>query len=245
MSGFNHSAFCLNVEGRLDHTAFKDTFIRRGQLVDLLHKALIFSEVEAHWRNDTVTTNCKSAFSLISDHICSAEVTQNAIPVKAIVESIAAEAAENMDVTTPEGIPVVAPAKRKASDTVVDKGHTDKRARTRSPLATTPVAPPTNAAPGQRGVVTWPASFIALTLHVIAPMLNETNEDLSAAVTTKSPTQPLAVSEATVGELDPWAIRKLKGHKSEVSFVSCILLSRANKSTRSLYAHGIQCNLIS
>ncbi|KAH9486362.1 F-box-like/WD repeat-containing protein TBL1Y [Psilocybe cubensis] len=74
--GFNHSAFALRNEGRLQNSPFSQKHIPRGQLVDLLSKALLYIEVEAHWRNDSLTTNCKSNFSLIDHHICSLDAPQ-------------------------------------------------------------------------------------------------------------------------------------------------------------------------
>lgn len=47
--------------------------IPRGELVDLLSKALLYLEVEAHWRGDSMTANCKSGFSLLEQHVCSTE----------------------------------------------------------------------------------------------------------------------------------------------------------------------------
>ena len=71
--GFNHSAFALRNEGRLQNSAFFQKHIPRGELVDLLSKALLYLEVESHWRNDGLTTNCKNGFSLLEPHVCSVE----------------------------------------------------------------------------------------------------------------------------------------------------------------------------
>ena len=48
--GFIHSAFTLKAEARLDSTRFREMIIRRGELVDLLAKALLYTEVEAHYK---------------------------------------------------------------------------------------------------------------------------------------------------------------------------------------------------
>ncbi|KAF8167462.1 WD40 repeat-like protein [Crassisporium funariophilum] len=70
-AGFNHSAFALRNEGRLQKSPCFEKHIRRGELIELLSKALLYLEVESHWRNDEMTSNCKSSFSLIEPHVCS------------------------------------------------------------------------------------------------------------------------------------------------------------------------------
>lgn len=74
--GFNHSAFALRNEARLQNSPLSQKHIPRGELVELLSKALLYLEVEAHWRNDSLTTNCKNGFSLIDQHVCSLDDTQ-------------------------------------------------------------------------------------------------------------------------------------------------------------------------
>lgn len=70
-TGFNHSAFALRNEGRLQNSPYFQKHIPRGELIDLLSKALLYLEVESHWRTDSLTTNCKAGFSLLDPHICS------------------------------------------------------------------------------------------------------------------------------------------------------------------------------
>ncbi|KIM47604.1 hypothetical protein M413DRAFT_204575 [Hebeloma cylindrosporum] len=70
-SGFNHSAFALRNEGRLQNSPFFTKHIPRGELIDLLSKALLYLEVESHWRTDGLTNNCKTNFSLLEPHVCS------------------------------------------------------------------------------------------------------------------------------------------------------------------------------
>ncbi len=69
-SGFQHSAFVLRAEGRLEHSPNARKPIPRGQLVELLSKALLYTEVESHWKGNAMTTNCKGTFSLIDEHVC-------------------------------------------------------------------------------------------------------------------------------------------------------------------------------
>lgn len=70
-SGFNHSAFALRNEGRLQNSPYFTKHIPRGELIDLLSKALLYLEVESHWRADGLTNNCKTGFSLLEPHVCS------------------------------------------------------------------------------------------------------------------------------------------------------------------------------
>ncbi|KAJ3509698.1 hypothetical protein NLJ89_g5083 [Agrocybe chaxingu] len=72
-AGFNHSAFALRNEGRLQNSPYFAKHIQRGELIELLGKALLYLEVESHWRGDELTTNCKSGFSLLEPHVCSTE----------------------------------------------------------------------------------------------------------------------------------------------------------------------------
>lgn len=59
------------MEARLEQSPHFSKQIPRGELVDLLSKALLYVEVEAHWKGDTMTTNCKTPFSLLEQHTCS------------------------------------------------------------------------------------------------------------------------------------------------------------------------------
>ena len=69
--GFNHSAFALRNEGRLQSSPYFSKHIPRGELIEMLSKALLYLEVESHWRNDKLTTRCKAGFSLLEPHVCS------------------------------------------------------------------------------------------------------------------------------------------------------------------------------
>ncbi|KAJ7492077.1 WD40 repeat-like protein [Mycena latifolia] len=72
-SGFKHTAFSLCMEGRLENSPNFSKHIPRGELVDLLSKALLYREVESHWKADHLAVNCKAGFSLLDPHICSLE----------------------------------------------------------------------------------------------------------------------------------------------------------------------------
>jgi transducin (beta)-like 1 len=73
--GFNHSAFALRNEGRLQSSPYFSKHIPRGELIELLSKALLYLEVESHWRNDELTTRCKAGFSLLEPHVCSLDAS--------------------------------------------------------------------------------------------------------------------------------------------------------------------------
>ncbi|KAG5716340.1 F-box-like/WD repeat-containing protein TBL1XR1 [Termitomyces sp. T112] len=75
-SGFTHSAFAVKMEGQLDRSPYASKHIQRGELIELLSKSLLYIEVESHWKNDALANSCKSSFSLLEPHVCSA--TQHA-----------------------------------------------------------------------------------------------------------------------------------------------------------------------
>jgi transducin (beta)-like 1 len=69
--GFSHSAFSILHEGQLQRTPYVRKHIPRGELIQLLGKALLYQEVEAHWRGDGLTRACQTGFSLLEPHTCS------------------------------------------------------------------------------------------------------------------------------------------------------------------------------
>ncbi|KAG8689504.1 hypothetical protein FRC08_010918 [Ceratobasidium sp. 394] len=79
-SGFQHTAFCLRQEARLDVSPNAKVHIPRGGLVTLLQKALLYIEVETHWRRDPKASACSSPFSLLSSHVCSSSSITPASP---------------------------------------------------------------------------------------------------------------------------------------------------------------------
>ncbi|KAK2461515.1 hypothetical protein APHAL10511_005978 [Amanita phalloides] len=72
-SGFAHSAFTLRAEAQLDRSPLFHKHVIRGQLVELLCKALLYLEVEHHWKNNQVTLDCTAEFSLLELHQCSSD----------------------------------------------------------------------------------------------------------------------------------------------------------------------------
>ena len=73
-TGFQHSAFTLRSEAQLELSPYFNQHIPRGELVELLSKALLFTEAEKHWKNNFA---CKSGFSLLTPHICNSELPKS------------------------------------------------------------------------------------------------------------------------------------------------------------------------
>lgn len=72
--GFNHAAYSLKNEAKLEQSAFFDTHIPRGELCEQLSKALAYTEVETHTDSGGIlTTDCKSDFSLLKPHVCTVD----------------------------------------------------------------------------------------------------------------------------------------------------------------------------
>lgn len=71
--GFVHSAFVLHAEGHLEQSQHFGKHVPRGELIELLSKALLYSEVEAHWKGNAMSNNCKAPFSILDKHVCSSD----------------------------------------------------------------------------------------------------------------------------------------------------------------------------
>jgi transducin (beta)-like 1 len=117
-SGFQHSAFSLRMEGRLDHSHHIKKHIPRGELVERLSKALLYAEVEAHWKGDSFAKSCKSSFSLLERHVCSFDSSATTLlaPQQPGESNIAMLASE-------PGV------KRKSISPSTEDGRAEKRAR--------------------------------------------------------------------------------------------------------------------
>ncbi|KAI0066419.1 WD40 repeat-like protein [Artomyces pyxidatus] len=122
-SGFTHSAFNLRNEGRLDLSSNFPKHIPRGELVELLIKALLYMEVEAHWRGNDLTANCTTGFSLLESHVCSlnpaaVKPTANLPPVPVLDPK-------------PHPLPAIeridSAQKRKASTPITEDARSEKR----------------------------------------------------------------------------------------------------------------------
>ncbi|KAI0275308.1 WD40-repeat-containing domain protein [Gloeopeniophorella convolvens] len=140
-SGFKHTAFNLLNEGGLQHSAHFEKHIPRGELIELLIKALLYTEVEAHWRgNNDMIGNCTTGFSLLETHVCSmnpnvkpnVKLSNNAAPLSASV--VAAVQPVSISERSDAG------QKRKASTPGTDDGQPEKRQKTTEAEVTVTVA---------------------------------------------------------------------------------------------------------
>ncbi|RDB29531.1 F-box-like/WD repeat-containing protein TBL1Y [Hypsizygus marmoreus] len=127
-SGFVHSAFAIRMEGQLDRSPHSSKHIPRGELIDLLSKALLYLEVEYHWKGDKMTNTCKAGFSLLEPHACSLEP-----PSQAVLQygNIPPAIHDISMVTAPaNGLVLDSVAKRKTSPTTApNEGPAEKRTK--------------------------------------------------------------------------------------------------------------------
>ncbi|EJC98713.1 WD40 repeat-like protein [Fomitiporia mediterranea MF3/22] len=104
-SGFLHTAFALRVEGRLEQSKHFNDYVPRGELVELLTKALLYTEVETHCKGDGLITDCKAPFSLLKPHECAVDLMD---------DGVSGTADKVGKLTVSNGV-LEAPLKRKAS----------------------------------------------------------------------------------------------------------------------------------
>lgn len=106
------------MESRLDHSHHIKKHIPRGELVERLSKALLYAEVEAHWKGDSFAKNCKSGFSLLERHVCSIDPNATTLlaPQQAGEPNVAMIAGETG-------------GKRKSISPATEDGRAEKRAR--------------------------------------------------------------------------------------------------------------------
>lgn len=101
-----HSAFVLRAESRIENSQHYGKHIPRGELIELLSKALLYSEAEAHWKGNAMTNNCKASFSILDKHVCSLDPSIPATvtfhpPVIEVTEPIANGTSEKRKASTP------------------------------------------------------------------------------------------------------------------------------------------------
>ncbi|KAM5531714.1 hypothetical protein V8D89_014634 [Ganoderma adspersum] len=215
-SGFQHSAFVLRAEGRLEHSPHYRKHVPRGELVELLSKALLFSEVEAHWKGDTMTMACTNQFKLLEHHTCSFDPKfppppppeahrPHPLPERPQTAHVASESA-SVHVNSPSTENLL---KRKASGPVpMDEPSKEKRAKTngklegevdtKSPSVVETRLPASTTAPTSRTPVTTAVP----------------TEPTSTAMTTTTSTITNTISDA--GEQSDDAVQLLKAHKAAV-----------------------------
>ena len=80
-------------------------------------KALLYIEVETHWRGDSMITECKAPFSLLQKHECTSDLAP-------FISSSSLQENVEEDVFGPASV-----SKRKADTPDSADGRSDKRAR--------------------------------------------------------------------------------------------------------------------
>ena len=123
--GFLHTAFALRAEGRLEQSNHFNDHIPRGELVELLTKALLYTEVETHCKGDGLITDCTTPFSLLKRHECSVELPDDSITLSA--KKLAPPSSHSLPTTMANG-DIETPNKRKA-DFQADGDAREKRSR--------------------------------------------------------------------------------------------------------------------
>ncbi len=136
--GFQHSAFVLRAEGRLEQSPNYRKHVPRGELVELLSKALLYTEVEAHWKGNNMTLNCTKEFKLLEPHVCSYDPNfpPPPLPLSALdAQRITfANVQSHANASSTAGGSADGSLKRKASGTQSSDGHpSEKRAKTVAP----------------------------------------------------------------------------------------------------------------
>ncbi len=116
------------MEGHLDNSPHFSKHIPRGELVELLSKALLYIEVEAHWKADGMTSNCKSAFTLLETHACAVDPPADSAAAQPPPTSAALEKKPGTQKTNGVALADSA-AKRKASTPAKDDARSEKRAK--------------------------------------------------------------------------------------------------------------------
>ena len=126
-AGFLHTAYALKAEGRLEQSNHFNDHIPRGELVELLTKALLYTEVETHCKGDGLITDCQTPFSLLKRHECSIELLEDNISIPGKKSVPLPPPSQPVSVVVTNGI-AETPQKRKA-DAPADGGARGKRSR--------------------------------------------------------------------------------------------------------------------
>ncbi|THV01436.1 WD40 repeat-like protein [Dendrothele bispora CBS 962.96] len=114
-SGFEHSAFALAKEAHLERSPCFSKHVPRGELVELLSKSLLYTEVEYHFQGGELAANCKTGFSLLETHVCSLTPPEPQTFIAPVVRPNTSSIM--LDTTLPirsNGVPDVHSSKRKA-----------------------------------------------------------------------------------------------------------------------------------
>ncbi|KAH9937343.1 WD40 repeat-like protein [Fomitopsis serialis] len=202
-SGFQHSAFVLRAEAQMSASPNLGKHVPRGELVELLSKALLYAEVEAHWKDSNLTANCRRPFSLLERHTCSADPNaagpndpdqvNHAIEVDQHAVQPHINGAIGMNGTADSV------AKRKASTPSVDEAPKEKRARTVPPNDNMQVD-----------------SIAQSSVEPQQAQNDATSSAPSAPAESKKPSRPKRQCGPADDVTPPNVVSLLKGHKTEV-----------------------------
>ncbi|KZV82358.1 WD40 repeat-like protein [Exidia glandulosa HHB12029] len=158
-SGFEHAAFVLRAESPLGASPFAKAYVKRGLLVELLAKALLYTEVEAHWKDGAAfPVTCKAPFSLLKKHVCSSVAKQRP-------NGATGDAPPSRQDPPPvlNGVNGTHEApKRKASQQQIPEDRSGKRARVDADLPPPQAKPPAATAKPAPIVVPAPAPAAAV-----------------------------------------------------------------------------------
>ncbi|KAG8883300.1 hypothetical protein FRB97_006864 [Tulasnella sp. 331] len=126
-AGFQHTSYALRHEARLDSSPNLNVRIPRGELIKLLHKALLYSEAEAHFRRDGANSNdqCTAPFSILKTHHCS----QGGPPSLPSPPEVARNRPELFPPPRP-GSPAISSSGEKRKASAKAEARADKRAKT-------------------------------------------------------------------------------------------------------------------
>ncbi|KZT30916.1 WD40 repeat-like protein [Neolentinus lepideus HHB14362 ss-1] len=204
-SGFTHTAYTIRMEAQLDSSLNFQKHIPRGELVDLLSKAILYMEVETHWDGTQLKLDCENHFSLLDPHKCKTKPTRPIQQPAANAVSLTADNSvpreDEMQVTPMDDIALRQVededhGKRKADEPLETNGRVDKRARFEmEPSEAGPEAGPSGIARESEQGNPDGASV-------------EPSVELPARRRRRRPLGP--------GMTDPNAIQILKGHDCEV-----------------------------
>ncbi|KAI0639523.1 WD40 repeat-like protein [Trametes polyzona] len=198
-SGFQHSAFVLRAESHLEHSQHFGKNVPRGELVELLSKALLFSEVEAHWKGDKLTLSCRNPFNILERHVCSMPRRSPPNPAQPPSATGNTQTGDSTNGHSPSENAL----KRKASGNPgLDDGPKEKRAKTSSPVEV--------ELDGRLGPSVEPRRA--------SPQTSATSTDVVSAAATESAANKDHQNSPATKEKDheDVPVQQLKAHKSEV-----------------------------
>ncbi|KAG2022756.1 WD-repeat-containing protein [Coprinopsis cinerea AmutBmut pab1-1] len=233
-SGFSHSAFSVLHEAQLHRSPYLSKHIPRGELIQLLGKALLYLEVESHWRGDSMTNDCQTGFSLLEPHICSSispdsanmhgQQQQSATHATQPISSVSAHSQLPRPTQNTNGTPLPPPGPSTIADANTLKTaqpHTYAVTDSNNKRKVSPVpssAPQEKRArrdPDEMDVDSRPAAPAASTSKTTnsTPTPSVSSQTQSRKSGNAKPRRPQGPGD---DKTDPRSILLLPGHKSEV-----------------------------